>query len=105
VYTEQDSSGLEEVEAMGFGCICVHREVFEAMPPPWFHIPWNEQTMKYDCGEDVYFCRKAKENGFQVMLDHDLTKEVAHIGSMEFGNSESLSARSFVEGLRAQVAE
>ena len=103
VYTEKDSTGLEPVVAMGFGCICVHKEVFEAMPPPWFHIPWDEEKMKFDCGEDVYFCRKAGDHGFQIMLDHDLSKDVYHIGNTEFGYGEALAARPYINDLRKHL--
>jgi hypothetical protein len=105
IYTEDDSTGLVPVSAMGFGCICVHREVYEAMPPPWFHIPWDAEKMKHDCGEDIYFCRKAKENGFEVMLDHDLSKEVFHIGNAEYGYKEALAARPYIKELRRNMIE
>jgi hypothetical protein len=102
VYTEKDSTGLQEVASGGFGCIAIHRCVFEAMPAPWFHIPWDEVNMKYDCGEDVYFCRKARESGFKVLLDHDLSKEIAHIGQYEFTYREAAACRPQIENLRAE---
>ena len=102
VYTEKDSTGLQEIASGGFGCVAVHRSVFEAMPPPWFHIPWHEDEMKFECGEDIYFCRKARESGFKIYLDHDLSKEIAHIGQYEFTYREALAVRPQIEQLRAQ---
>ena len=36
-------------------------------------------------GEDVYFCTMARVHGFEVWVDHDLSKEVTHIGQFEYG--------------------
>lgn len=100
VYTEHSSTGLQEIASGGFGCVAVHRSVFEAMPPPWFHIPWHEKEMRFECGEDIYFCRKAKETGFKIYLDHDLSKDIAHIGNYEFTYREALAVRPKIEELR-----
>jgi hypothetical protein len=93
VYTEENSTGLEKVAALGFGCIAVHKEVYEAMEPPWFHLPWDYEKMKLTCGEDVYFCLKAQAAGFDVMLDHDLSKEIAHVGVAEYTYKGTLLSR------------
>jgi hypothetical protein len=100
-YTEKDSTGLQEIASTGFGCVAVHRSVFEAMEPPWFHIPWLEDELRHDCGEDIYFCRKARQAGFKVLLDHDLSKEIAHIGQYEFTYREALATRPKIEEIRA----
>lgn len=76
--------GLESVRAAGFGCMLVHRDVYEAMEPPWFHLPWDEKAGKHSSGEDAYFCWKAKQAGFDTLIDHDLSNEVAHIGMREY---------------------
>lgn len=101
-YTEASSTGLERIASTGFGCIAVHRSVYEAMDPPWFHIPWDEEEQRFLCGEDVYFCRKARAAGFEVLLDHDLSKEIAHIGSYEFTYREANACRGKIEQLRTK---
>jgi hypothetical protein len=101
-YTEKSSTGLQEIASGGFGCIAVHRSVFEAMPPPWFYQPWNEEEQRTECGEDIYFCRKARESGFKVLMDHDLSKEIAHIGRYEFTYLEALAVRPKIDEFRAQ---
>jgi hypothetical protein len=70
------------------------------MEPPWFHVPWDAEKMRYECGEDVYFCKKATAAGFEILLDHDLSKDVYHIGNMEFGYMESLAARPHIKQLK-----
>jgi len=103
VYTDESSTGTESVFAMGFGVMCIHREVYEQMPRPWFHIPWDDENEEQECGEDVFFCRKARENGFEVLIDHDLTKDVYHIGVAEFGYRDALSARPFITEIRKNL--
>jgi len=100
VYTAKESKGVESVAATGFGAMCVHRTVFEAMEPPWFFTPWDEENQKWDCGEDIYFCRKARKAGFDVLIDHDLSKEIAHIGMMEWSYVEANTMRPKMEELR-----
>ena len=62
--------GLEECLVCGFGFILIKRGVFECIPRPWF--PCQRMTMLgRDCmpGEDIAFCLKAREAGFQVWVD------------------------------------
>jgi GT2 family glycosyltransferase len=99
-YVEESDTGLKEIASGGFGCVAVHRSVYEAMEPPWFHIPWDEKEMRFDCGEDIYFCRKALDTGFKVYMDCDLSKQIAHIGSYEFGYKEANVCRKAAEAIR-----
>jgi hypothetical protein len=81
--TTQHSKGLERVWRMGFGVALIEARVFEAMPKPWFLIEYIEhENGGVFRGEDSYFCEKAKAAGFHPMVDHDLTKETAHVGSV-----------------------
>lgn len=87
--TTPESTGLEEVAALGFGAVLIRREVFEALHDPqgplgpWFSFQWVPQR-KQMMGEDVYFCKLVREAGFKVYVDHDLSKECAHIGQLEY---------------------
>jgi hypothetical protein len=91
VYTYESSQGLEDVEALGFGCLLTNVQAFEATPAPWFIQSWHEQPAGKTIseqwgmsGEDVNWFRMARKVGLHVMLDHDLSKQVAHIGPAEF---------------------
>jgi hypothetical protein len=35
-------------------------------------------------GEDVYFCIKAKDAGFDTYLDHHLSNAIGHVGSYTY---------------------
>jgi GT2 family glycosyltransferase len=92
VYTEQDSTGLVEVDYCGMGVMLVKAEVYKKMEFPWFAIPWVPAAEDY-IGEDVWFCRRASENGFKTLIDQDLSKEVHHIGTFEYKHEHTLIGR------------
>lgn len=85
--TVHDSTGLEKVEALGFGFVLfdlrLMREKIAAWPKPWFANVWREDVQKL-VGEDVYFCERAREDGVKIFVDHDLSKEITHLGVREF---------------------
>jgi len=83
VYTMPDSTGLEEIGSVGTGVMLIKKEVFQNMSEPWFDMPWQTGKRGY-MGEDVFFCKKAQELGFKVYIDHDVSKEIGHIGTFEF---------------------
>jgi GT2 family glycosyltransferase len=84
VKTTEKSAGLEEVTGVGFGCVLVNARVFKKMEQPWFSMPWSPVNDQH-IGEDLYFCGKAAMHDSPTYVDHDLSKEVRHIGSFEFG--------------------
>jgi len=76
-------TGLEQVMGVGFGMVLIKKEVFLAAQKPWF---WFEQTDKGGTiGEDIYFCAKAYDAGYQTVIDHDLSMHIRHIGTYEYG--------------------
>lgn len=85
VYTEPGSEGLEEVWRLGFGCMLTHMDLYREMEEPWFDMPYSEEVGAY-YGEDWYFCKKVKEMGYGVWVDHDLSKVIKHIGGFEYGH-------------------
>lgn len=61
-----------KVHAAGFGCVLVHRSVFEVLSRPWFKfIPGV-------CSEDFYFFVNAQEVGFSLWAAPTL--DLGHIG-------------------------
>ena len=78
-----EGTGLEEAFAVGMGCVLVKRQVFENMSRPHFSVTWNEGYTNL-VGEDVYFCTKARENGYSILIEHDLSKKIAHVGTRAY---------------------
>lgn len=74
------NSGLLEVASLPTGCLLVRRQIFNELGPyPKWRTPASEEHGK-NMSEDYYFCKKAREMGYSIWLDVDLTKEVGHIG-------------------------
>ena len=62
-----------EVERSG-SLMLIRRNVLEAIGDPWYgHTHWR-------ISEDIYFCEQAREHGFRVMVDPEVT--VAHIANL-----------------------
>lgn len=95
-YTEADSTGLEQVDAIGFGCVLIQAQVFDAIKTAPFRV-LDDENSSQRVGEDVYFCRLAKQAGIPIYIDHDLSKHVGHVGTMEYRNEHSLMARKIAE--------
>ncbi|CAB5083047.1 Anp1 [Burkholderia cenocepacia] len=81
--------GLVEVAGLPTGCLLVRRAVFDALRRPYFRTPAHEDgdvdgMPAHIEGEDYYFCRVAREAGFSVWLDVDLTMQLGHIGQQIF---------------------
>jgi GT2 family glycosyltransferase len=97
VYTTEDKTGLEPVAAVGMGVMLIKREVFEKIELPWFIIGYNPKTFEFS-GEDIFFCRQAKKAGYDILIDHDLSKEVKHIGSFEFAHDHAEACKQESNG-------
>jgi hypothetical protein len=81
--TTPDSTGLEKVYRCGFGVMWTAAEVFERMELPWFDSPFMPEY-SVPMGEDYYFCEKAKKLGYEIYIDHDISKRVYHIGTFGY---------------------
>ena len=75
----KNDTGLNKVFAVGMGCMLVTRRVFENIPKPWFQYVWNEDTQDLS-GEDIYFCSQENDTGFEIYIDSDVSRSVAHYG-------------------------
>jgi len=62
--------GIQEVDAVGTGCILIHRRVLE--DPVMRLAPFRRTTDEFgrvEYGNDLNFCRRAKERGFRIWCD------------------------------------
>lgn len=85
-YTLPSSTGLEEVWRVGTGIMLIDLNIFkrEGMrKPPYFAQRWNEATQDY-VGEDWAFGDRLEAAGVRVYIDHDLSKEVGHVGPLVY---------------------
>lgn len=82
------TEGLQEVDAVGSGCIVVARRVLKAMrhDPPhqrWFFRLWNDMG-EMERGGDYMFCKRAKARGFKVWTHYDYP--AYHFNEVELGH-------------------
>jgi hypothetical protein len=84
--TGPEDTGLEEVEALGFGMLLMKAAVLDSLPKnkPWFWFKYDEETGKPLMGEDIWFCEMARKAGWQIHVDHDLSKECTHEGVLGY---------------------
>lgn len=93
-FTGPESTGLEEVEATGFGCVLMRVGMGATMKQPLFTTE-HDGTGKQWIGEDVNFCLAAREAGFQIWIDHDVSKFVGHAGRLVFTHDHVEMLRDF----------
>lgn len=77
---EISRGGLVPVDATGAGCIMIRTKVFADLEYPWFKIE-RDKYENVTCGEDIYFCRKAKLAGYELFVDCDAN--IGHLTMME----------------------
>lgn len=84
----KNKQGLQEVDAVGSGLMCISRRVLEAVKEP-FVRKWKDGIAI--TGLDFYFCEKAKEQGFKIYCHYDYVanhfKEVSLLDVLNFKNS------------------
>lgn len=82
-FTDENSTGLEEVLHIGMGCALLRIDDIKDIPAPRFSMLWDDELKCYS-GEDVFFCKKLAEHGVPVYIDQDLSNEVSHVGVFNF---------------------
>lgn len=71
-------SGLVEMTHIPTGMLLIKTSVFSKFKPPYFRFGVNEVEGILD-GEDMLFSTMARERGFQLFCDLDLSVELRHI--------------------------
>jgi hypothetical protein len=87
VNTTEESSGLQKVNAGGFGISLFETKVFKETPQPWFQPVWVDKAKQYTT-EDVPFFYRIRKSGFSIYLDHDASKKISHIGNKRWNWTE-----------------
>ena len=74
-------TGLIEAGRLPTGCMLIKMSVFEKMQKPYFRWAFRDNNSRI-IGEDVEFCDRARDLGFSIWCDMDLSKSVGHIGEV-----------------------
>jgi hypothetical protein len=102
LYVEPGVDGLVEAGAVGMGVMLVDLDVFKRIPAPWFQLGFHAKGGFY-VGEDVYFCSLVREHGVPALIDNALSREVSHLGEMEYRSEHALQLRELVRPPEASV--
>ena len=81
---------------MGAGILLVEAQVFDKIAFPWFECRYREDGGRES--EDFDFCQKALRAGAIPFLDEELSKQVGHLGMMEFTLEVADAARGSEQG-------
>jgi hypothetical protein len=87
--TNDNSPAMELIDVLPHGLVMVKRAVYEKIPNPHYlqeYIP----ELNLEIGEDIYFCQRAQQAGFELWCDQELSKEVSHIGIFHFNYNLSV---------------
>lgn len=67
--------------ALGTGCMLIKTEVFDKIKRPWFFYGKPDESHE-GMGEDIWFCTKAQEAGFDIWADPIV--KISHTGMFNF---------------------
>jgi len=71
----EDGRFRSDADAIGTAFMLIKIGVFNKIKPPWFAMPpFGEGVI----GEDMYFCKLAKEAGYDICIDPQMI--VGHVG-------------------------
>lgn len=100
VFTTKKSEDLEQVDRMPTGLMLIEMGVFEQCRQPWFEFPWCGDTDLYQ-GEDWTFCERIEEAGIEMYIDHNVSKEVGHIGNLVYKHGHVKP--EYIQGAKGQA--
>lgn len=81
--TNDVSPPMEKCDVIPHGCVLIKREVYEKTPQPHYLQQYIKEIDE-ELGEDVYFCVEAQKAGYEIWIDHELSRDIAHIGTLYF---------------------
>lgn len=85
---DQEQKGeVVQVDAVGMGFCLIDTEVFQRVEEPWFVWTARQNTLD-GVSEDFYFCRKAREEGYRILVQLDV--RCAHVGMMRLNEDGSV---------------
>jgi hypothetical protein len=79
--------GKQMVDGLATGCMFIKREVFSKMQKPYFEFKYDPETRYMVEGEDLGFCMKANDLGYQFFTDFSMVcKHYKTVDLLEVNN-------------------
>lgn len=85
--SESEKKGLEKVWRLGFGLVLMQLDFVKRLPKPWFELKFNHEAERF-VGEDWHFCELLEKAGIDVLIDHDASRLVGHVGQYTFTHND-----------------
>jgi hypothetical protein len=79
----ENKVGLEKVWRVGSGIMLIDLSIMAKIEKPYFEIRWSDKQSQF-VGEDWYFVKKVEDAGFDVFVDHELSRFVGHVGQFQY---------------------
>src|SRR5204863_608838 len=90
--------GPFQCDAVGAATLIIHRDVFKKLHWPYFRFLYKE-SMEQLLAEDLYFCWRAKEAGFEIWADLEIASR--HFKNICLLEMNSLMAKGYQGGVLA----
>lgn len=81
-------TGFEQVRRVGTGIMLIELAAIKDLPQPYFNFEWHEESKRI-IGEDYYFCRALNRNNIPIIIDHDVSQHIGHVGAYTYGIGKS----------------
>jgi hypothetical protein len=96
VYSDTAKYRWERVWRVGTGVMMLRADVLKGLPRPAFTPRWEEGNDAY-VGEDWVLCEHLEARGTPIIVDHEHSLPIGHVGDMEFKHE-------MVAGTRRKIA-
>lgn len=83
LYTDPDSTGVVPCWRIATGVLLINMSVFDKIGDGVWDMKYLPERHTYQ-GEDWTFSEHCENAGIPLWVDQDLSKEIGHIGSLEF---------------------
>lgn len=77
-------TGWEQVMRVGCAIMLIDLSIFANLPRPYFNFEWNSDSGKL-ISEDYYFCRLLNRSNVPIIIDHDVSQHIGHVGAYTYG--------------------
>lgn len=92
-YTD-NKHGLEKVWRVGAAVMMIDLSILPIIGEGLFEFIWNPNARQYR-GEDWSLCKKLEENGIDILIDHDLSRQIGHVGTYIYTQRDVLNPATF----------
>lgn len=88
---EKQEQRLVKVDYIANAFSLIHTSVFKKIPEPWFK--WTRDIIEHGTSEDFFFCDRAKEYGYDIIIDMETKCE--HIGLLKIKPNGSVTTLDY----------